>query len=107
MDYRELFDVIVLIYCDYGALSIGDRLILLRKIYQALKPKGKFILDVLTPVMRKNESYSWKYFEEGGFFSGRPYICLEAVNQYDDEDNTELRQTIVVTENSADGFQGI
>jgi hypothetical protein len=86
-----------LIYCDYAALSITDRLILLKKVYQALRPNGKFIFDVFTPFMRKEESRSW-YYEEGGFWSEMPYICLESVYQYDDKDSTELRQSIVITE---------
>lgn len=98
IDYKEQFDVITLIYCDYAALSITDRLILLRKVYQALKPDGKFIFDVFTPLMRKAESRSWQYCEEGGFLSEKAHICLESVYQYDDEDNTELRQSIVMTE---------
>lgn len=98
IDYIEQFDVITLIYCDYAALSITDRLILLRKVYQALKPNGKFIFDVFTPLMRKDESRSWQYYEEGGFWSEKPHICLESVYQYDDEDNIELRQFIVQTE---------
>jgi SAM-dependent methyltransferase len=98
IDYIEQFDVITLIYCDYAALSITDRLTLLRKVYKALKPKGKFIFDVFTPIMRKDESRSWQYCEKGGFWSEKPHICLESVYQYDDEDNTELRQTIVLTE---------
>lgn len=61
IDYIEQFDVITLIYCDYPALSITDRLILLRKVYQALRPNGKFIFDVFTPLMRKDESRSWQY----------------------------------------------
>jgi SAM-dependent methyltransferase len=97
IDYIEQFDVITLIYCDYAALSITDRLTLLKKVYQALKPNGKFIFDVFTPLMRKKESRSWKYYEEGGFFSEKPHICLDSVYQYDDEDNTELRQSIVIT----------
>ena len=98
IDYIEQFDLITLIYCDYAVLSITDRLILLSKIYQALKPGGMFIVDVFTPVMRKEESRSWHCYKEGGFFSEKPHICLEAVYQYDDEDKTELRQTIVITE---------
>lgn len=104
MDYTEQFDVITLIYCDYAALSISDRLLLLRKIYQALKPNGKFIFDVFTPLMRKNESRSWKYYEEGGFWNEKPHICLEAVYQYKDEDNTELRQCIVITEETVNCY---
>lgn len=104
IDYIEQFDVITLIYCDYAALSITDRLILLRKVYQALRPKGKFIFDVFTPSMRKNESRSWQYYENGGFFSEKPHICLESVYQYDDEDNTELRQSIVLTEETVNCY---
>lgn len=98
IDYMEQFDVVTLIYCDYGALSITERRILLKKVYQALRPNGKFIFDVFTPRMRKKESRSWHYYEKGGFWSEKPHICLESVYQYDDEDNTELRQFIVITE---------
>jgi len=48
IDYIEQFDVVTLIYCDYPALSITDRFILLRKVYQALRPNGKFVFDVFT-----------------------------------------------------------
>lgn len=103
IDYIEQFDVITLIYCDYAALSIMDRLNLLKKIYQALKPNGKFIFDVFTPLMRKKGSRSW-YYEKGGFWDEKPHICLESVYQYDDEDNTELRQSIVITEETVNCY---
>lgn len=104
IDYIEQFDVVTLIYCDYAALSITDRLTLLKKVYQALKPNGKFIFDVFTPLMRKDENRSWQYYEKGGFFSEKPHICLESVYQYDDEDNTELRQSIVITEETVNCY---
>lgn len=104
IDYIEQFDVITLIYCDYAVLSITDRLTLLKKIYQALKPNGKFIFDVFTPLMRKKRSRSWDYYEDGGFFSEKPHICLESVYQYDDEDNTELVQSIVITEKTVNCY---
>ncbi|MBE5979608.1 MAG: class I SAM-dependent methyltransferase [Paenibacillaceae bacterium] len=100
IDYTEQFDVITLIYCDYAPLSITDRLILLRKVYQALKPNGKFIFDVFTPLMRKAENRSWYNCEESGFWNENPHICLNSVYQYDDEDNTELVQSIVLTEDT-------
>jgi SAM-dependent methyltransferase len=104
IDYMEQFVVITLIFCDYPALSITDRLILLRKVYQALRPNGKFIFDVFTPRMRKAESRSWYYSEEGGFLSEKPHICLDSVYQYDDEDKTELRQSIVITKETVDCY---
>jgi SAM-dependent methyltransferase len=100
IDYAEQFDVITLIYCDYAVLPITDRLTLLRRIYQALKPNGKFIFDVFMPLMRKKETSSWEFYEEGGFFNEKPHILLESVYQYDDEDNTELAQSIVIIEDT-------
>ncbi len=104
IDYIEQFDVITLIYCDYAPLSITDRLILLRKVHQALKPNGKFIFDVFTPLMRKAESHTWYYSAESGFWNEKPHICLDSVYQYDDEDNTELRQSIVITEDTVNCY---
>lgn len=98
IDYTEQFDVITLIYCDYAVMPVEDRLLLLSKIYQALKQNGKFIVDVFTPSMRKNESHTWQFCGEGGFWSKRPHICLESVYQYDDEDATELRQCVILTD---------
>lgn len=104
IDYTEKFDIITLIYCDYASLSITDRLILLEKVYQALKPNGKFILDVFTPRMRNDESQSWQYYDDGGFWCEKSHICLESTYQYDDEDETELRQCIVLTKQTVDCY---
>ncbi len=98
MDYANQFDVVALIYCDYAVLPVADRLLLLKKVYQSLKQNGKFIVDVFTPGMRRDESHTWQYCEMGGFWCERPHICLESVYQYDDEDATELRQCIVLTD---------
>lgn len=100
MDYVEQFDVITLIYCDYGALSFSDRQLLTAKVYKALKPGGKFILDVFKPNMRNSEKQTWQYFAHGGFYTQEPHLCLESVYQYDDDDRTELRQFIVLTESA-------
>ncbi len=97
LDYTAQFDVVTLIYCDYAVLSATDRLALQRKVYQALKPGGRFVFDVFTPRMRKAEAHTWEYCEVGGFFSDQPHLCLNAVYQYDDEDHTELCQYIVQT----------
>ena len=104
LDYIEQFDVITLINKDYPVLSIADRTTLLKKVFQALKPGGKFILDVLTPKMRKNERRSWQYCENGGFFCEKPHVLFEAVYQYDDNDQTELSQYVVVTDEDVSCF---
>ena len=98
IDYTEQFDVITLINKDYAVLSIEDRITLLKKVYQALTPGGKFIFDVMTPKRRKKEICSWHYCENSGFFCDKPHLLLEAVYQYGDDDQTELHKYIVVTE---------
>lgn len=100
IDYKNQFDVVTLIYCDYAVLPIADRLLLLNKIYKALRQNGKFIVDVFTPRMRKKESHTWQCCEDGGFWCEKPHICLESVYQYDDKDATELRQCVVLTDES-------
>jgi SAM-dependent methyltransferase len=104
IDYKEQFDVITLIYCDYAVLSISERCMLLNKVYEALRQGGKFIFDVSTPLMREEESRSWHYSEKGGFWSEKPHICLESIYQYEDDDHTELHQYIVITEDTVDCY---
>ena len=45
-DTDERFDLIVMIMCDYCALSSEQRLKVLRKFHVLLKPEGKVLLDV-------------------------------------------------------------
>ncbi|MDF2685995.1 MAG: SAM-dependent methyltransferase [Clostridia bacterium] len=96
IDYKDEFDVIIMIYCDYGALSDEDRFVLLQKVYKALKPGGKFIFDVFTPNKYKNHSdgTSWQLYEKGGFWSNESHICLNGSFKY--ENDTVLDQTVVI-----------
>lgn len=101
MNYSESFDIVTLIYCDYGVLSTRDRSLLLDKIYKTLKPNGKLILDVFTPRQHegKNEQKEWENNISGGFWDENPHLCLNSFYRYD-EDLTVLNQTIVVSEHS-------
>jgi SAM-dependent methyltransferase len=102
--YQEEFDVISLIYCDFSVMSNHDRTRLLNSIYQALKPGGKFILDVFTSNQYKDrkETKDW-YYNEGGFWSEKPHICLNSFYRYDDR-GTMLEQTVVITEDSIECY---
>lgn len=97
MDYSEAFDTITLIYCDYGALTFSERQTLLAKVYRALKPGGQFIFDVFTEktLKDKRDNSSWSVFQNGGFWSADPHICLEA-NYYFENNTVEASQAIVV-----------
>ncbi|GIO39997.1 hypothetical protein J41TS12_48580 [Paenibacillus antibioticophila] len=59
---------------------------------------------MFTPLMRKAESHSWYFSDEGGFWNEKPHICLDSVYQYDDEDHTELTQSIVITEDTVNCY---
>ncbi|WP_238653375.1 class I SAM-dependent methyltransferase [Paenibacillus piscarius] len=100
LDYTEAFDMITLIYCDYGALTQSERHALLGKVHRALKPGGLFIMDVFThqTIRSKQDSTSWSAQPDGGFWHTEPHICLEAAYYYEDH-TVEARQTVAVTAN--------
>ncbi len=98
LDCSAQFDLITLIYYDFGVLSTEDRAKLLQRIYAALRPGGLLIFDALTPLhfADQQECNSWEYAEKG-FFCAEPHICLKSFYRYD-EQNTILDQYIIVTE---------
>lgn len=96
---EEAYDLIALIYCDYGPLSPPDRAVLARAVYRALKPGGIFLLDVFTPAQHQGtpESRDWAYHPEGGFWSAAPHLCLHGFLRYDSQ-QVVLNQYLVLTE---------
>ncbi len=98
IDYQEEFDVIMLIYCDLGALPDKERDHLLNRVYQALKPGGLFIFDVFSDKNR-DESSTGRNWEvtDGGFWHPEPYLALTETFLFQNND-TFLDQTIVMTE---------
>jgi SAM-dependent methyltransferase len=98
LDYTESFDVISLIYCDYGALTFNERQTLLAKVFCALKPGGQFIFDVFTKKTQqcKQDTSSWSMYQDGGFWSAEPHLCLEA-EYYFENNSIKASQAIIVT----------
>ena len=84
MDFDGVFDMVTLIYCDYGALVPKERAELLPRVHKALKPGGLFLFDVFTPLRRNGEddNTSWDICPDGGFWSAAPHICLDAEYYY-------------------------
>jgi 2-polyprenyl-3-methyl-5-hydroxy-6-metoxy-1,4-benzoquinol methylase len=96
INYDEAFDVVLLIYCDFGALTNSERDVLLEKIYKSLKPGGLFIFDVFT---NKNRSESgnnkkWDVYENG-FWCENPYLELTQTFKYPEND-VYLDQSIII-----------
>lgn len=89
------YDLITMIYCDFGALIKEERSILLKKVYDMLPTQGCFLFDVFTPFEYegREEFKVWEY-EESGFWREHPCLVLHSHYRYD-SDNTFLNQYIV------------
>ncbi len=96
---EETFDIVILIYCDFGVLSVDERNALIRKIYRALKPGGCLIFDALNEKAAGGQALGkrWEMAESGGFWKAEPYICLSESFLFEKEKAT-LEQHLVVDE---------
>jgi SAM-dependent methyltransferase len=84
LDFEEAYDLILLIYTDFGVLLPEERDALLKGIRRALKPGGFFIFDVLNSRNLKKkfcEFQTWSY-EFGGFWMPHPYLELASGYHY-------------------------
>ncbi|MDD3244048.1 MAG: class I SAM-dependent methyltransferase [Eubacteriales bacterium] len=99
IDYTDAFDVIIMIYCDYAALTAAERQTLLSKVRSALRPNGIFLFDVFTDVHSKgiSEKNVWSVHENGGFWSADPHIAFEAAYLYENG-TVSLSRNLIVTE---------
>lgn len=97
LDEDAAFDVVTLIYCDFGVLSGENRKRLLGKIHRALKPGGLFIVDGCTLKQYEGweEKRTWSCCD-GGFWSEQPYACLYSFSRYD-ECSVFLEQYVIIT----------
>lgn len=76
-DERQ-YDAAFLIYGDFCPLNPEQRKTLLRNIQRALKPNGKFVLDVTTrECRRKYGNQNRWYAAESGFWKPGPHLVLE------------------------------
>ena len=98
MSLHEVFDFAAMIYCDYGALSANDRKTLMQRIYQHLKPGGKFLLDVFSVETFHSfqESQTWELCKNGGFWRKNSYAAL--CGRYKYSPYITLEQTTVISD---------
>ncbi len=98
MHYDHKFDVITLIFCDFGVLSPSERSLLLKKIRAALKPDGVLILDGFTEKQYDDFTESRIVaYEDEGFWNATPYMSIKNTYCYDDS-KTYLEQYLIATE---------
>ena len=80
------YDAALLIYGDFCPLSPEQRSRLLQNVHRALKPHGKFVLDVTTREHRKKygNRNGWQALETG-FWKPGPHLVLEEGFDYPEE----------------------
>lgn len=100
-NYLELvdetqYDAALLIYGDFCPLAPDQRKALLGNVLRALKPGGRFALDVTTPTLRKKygQRNGW-YAAPEGFWKPGPHLVLDDGFDYP-EQSIYLDQSIVI-----------
>jgi 2-polyprenyl-3-methyl-5-hydroxy-6-metoxy-1,4-benzoquinol methylase len=83
----EKFDLIIMIMCDFCALSPAQRKILLGKFKTILKPEGSIFMDVysISAFKKKNESATYEKNQLYGFWSPNDYYAFVNTFKYEDD----------------------
>ncbi|WP_346863576.1 methyltransferase domain-containing protein [uncultured Draconibacterium sp.] len=95
---ENTFDLVILVYTDFGVLLPEEQKKLLQFIYRVLKPGGIFIFDVLNDVNleQKITPKNWE-IAANGFWKPEPYLALSESFLYEKE-KVILYQHLVLDE---------
>ena len=79
LELAQHFDLIICIYCDFGALTASEQSAFLRVVDKHLADGGSFIFDVFGEEIctQKREGKTWNWEPHGGFWSKEPHYLLE------------------------------
>jgi SAM-dependent methyltransferase len=99
LEFDGQFDLAILIYLDFCALTPRDRDKVLDNVYKSLKKDGIFIFDVANEknLDKKILQQSWEV-QDSGFWKNEPYIALNNGYHYP-EAKVLANHHIVIGEN--------
>jgi len=94
---EDRFDIILMIMCDFCALSPAQRMTMLDKFQVMLAPGGSVLLDVysLNAFKHRKEVVSFEENQLGGFWSPEKYYGFQNTFKYDDVSVVLDKYTIV------------
>ena len=94
---QNRFDLIIMIMCDFCALSPEQRKKMLSKFHSMLKPGGSVLLDVysLNSFNQKEESATYELNQLHGFWSPEDYYCFVNTFKYEKEKVILDKYTII------------
>ncbi len=98
IDIEETYDMVMMIYCDFGALIPIEREKLIKRIYKLLKSGGIFIFDAVDEGTIKDMHFQkgWQC-DDGGFWQVEPHMLLSNSRHYP-ENKALLQENIVIDE---------
>lgn len=101
-DYLEFetgdrFDLVLMIMCDFCALSPEQRNGLLRKFHRNLKPNGSVLLDVysLSAFEKRKEAATYEVNQLNGFWSPNKYYGFLNTFKYNEKKVVLDKYTII------------
>jgi SAM-dependent methyltransferase len=96
-DTDKRFDLIIMIFCDFCALSPQQRKILLKKYHTFLKPGGCLLMDVhsMNIFNQKEESATYELNQLNGFWSPNTYYGFVNSFKYEDEKVSLDKYTLI------------
>jgi SAM-dependent methyltransferase len=94
---EDQFDLVLMIMCDFCALSPTQRKGLLRKFHKILKPRGSVLLDVYSSSAfeQKEEVTTYEVNQLNGFWSPNKYYGFLNAFKYDKEKVALDKYTII------------
>jgi SAM-dependent methyltransferase len=82
-----VYDLAMMIYCDFGALIPAEQNILLRKVHDVLSDDGMYIFDVFgkKEIEKLENKRNWSISEGNDFWSKKPYFLMEEHKLFESE----------------------
>ena len=103
---QNTYDLVTLIYTDFGVLLPEDRCKVLSHVHRVLKPGGLFIFDVSNnkQVKEKLSSKTWECMNSG-FWKEKPYLCLSDSFYYEEEEVILFQHTIFTDDSNPEIYR--
>jgi len=97
---EDRFDLVLMIMCDFCALSPTQRNVILSKFRTILKPRGSVLLDVysLSAFEQREEAATYEVNQLNGFWSPNKYYGFLNTFKYDEEKVILDKYTIIESE---------
>ena len=107
LDFVEnSFDLVILIFTDFGVLNPDERNILLNNISKILRPGGTLIFDVINnnEIDSKLSAKNWE-MSKSGFWKNYPYLAISESFLYSEKKVILFQHTIIDDEYNFDVYR--